>query len=488
MLFNSLQFVVFFPIVIILYFIIPHNKRWILLLIASYYFYMCWKVDYIILIMISTLIDYVCSNKMSKINEKPKRKKWLLISIFSNLGILFGFKYFNFFSQNIQTLFDNYNIFFEMPFFNILLPVGISFYTFQTLSYTIDVYNNKTTAQKHLGVFAVYVSFFPQLVAGPIERSNHLLPQFFKKHDFNYLRVKAGFQKMLWGFFKKIVIADNLAILVDGVYNNVDNYSGLTLIVATIFFTFQIYCDFSGYSDIAIGTAKVMGFELRENFKRPYFSKSIREFWQRWHITLSTWFRDYVYIPLGGNRTVKWKWYYNLIITFLVSGLWHGANWTFVIWGALHGSFLIFAIIFAQPKEKINQFIKNRNIFLNKIFDVSITFILVAFAWIFFRSNNINDAIYVISNLNFNVTELLNLDELSMQFRGLGLFKEDIIKCMFLILMLCLYSTYERSEDVWKKLQKKPRWIRWSIYYILVYGILFVAPHSNVNNFIYFQF
>ena len=339
-----------------------------------------------------------------------------------------------------------------------------------------------------MGVFAVYVSFFPQLVAGPIERSNHLLPQFFKKHDFNYLRVKAGFQKMLWGFFKKIVIADNLAILVDGVYNNVDNYSGLTLIVATIFFTFQIYCDFSGYSDIAIGTAKVMGFELRENFKRPYFSKSIREFWQRWHITLSTWFRDYVYIPLGGNRTVKWKWYYNLIITFLVSGLWHGANWTFVIWGALHGSFLIFAIIFAQPKEKINQFIKNRNIFLNKIFDVSITFILVAFAWIFFRSNNINDAIYVISNLNFNVTELLNLDELSMQFRGLGLFKEDIIKCMFLILMLCLYSTYERSEDVWKKLQKKPRWIRWSIYYILVYGILFVAPHSNVNNFIYFQF
>lgn len=488
MLFNSLQFVVFFPIVIILYFIIPHNKRWILLLIASYYFYMCWKVDYIILIMISTLIDYVCSNKMSKINEKPKRKKWLLISIFSNLGILFGFKYFNFFSQNVQTLFDNYNIFFEMPFFNVLLPVGISFYTFQTLSYTIDVYNNKTTAQKHLGVFAVYVSFFPQLVAGPIERSNHLLPQFFKKHDFNYLRVKAGFQKMLWGFFKKIVIADNLAILVDGVYNNVDNYSGLTLIVATIFFTFQIYCDFSGYSDIAIGTAKVMGFELRENFKRPYFSKSIREFWQRWHITLSTWFRDYVYIPLGGNRTVKWKWYYNLIITFLVSGLWHGANWTFVIWGALHGSFLIFAIIFAQPKEKINQFIKNRNIFLNKIFDVSITFILVAFAWIFFRSNNINDAIYVISNLNFNVTELLNLDELSMQFRGLGLFKEDIIKCMFLILMLCLYSTYERSEDVWKKLQKKPRWIRWSIYYILVYGILFVAPHSNVNNFIYFQF
>ena len=316
MLFNSLQFVVFFPIVIILYFLTPYKKRWILLLIASYYFYMCWKVDYIILIMISTLIDYICSNKMSQINEKIKRKKWLLLSIFSNLGILFGFKYFNFFSENIQSLFNHYNIFYEMPFFNVLLPVGISFYTFQTLSYTIDVYNGKTAAQKHLGVFAVYVSFFPQLVAGPIERSNHLLPQFFRKHDFSYNRVKSGLQKMLWGFFKKIVIADNLAILVDGVYNNVGNYNGLALIVATIFFTFQIYCDFSGYSDIAIGTAKVMGFELRENFKRPYFSKSIREFWQRWHITLSTWFRDYVYIPLGGNRTIKWRWYYNIFIKY----------------------------------------------------------------------------------------------------------------------------------------------------------------------------
>ena len=488
MLFNSLQFVVFFPIVIILYFLTPYKKRWILLLIASYYFYMCWKVDYIILIMISTLIDYICSNKMSQINEKIKRKKWLLLSIFSNLGILFGFKYFNFFSENIQSLFNHYNIFYEMPFFNVLLPVGISFYTFQTLSYTIDVYNGKTAAQKHLGVFAVYVSFFPQLVAGPIERSNHLLPQFFRKHDFSYNRVKSGLQKMLWGFFKKIVIADNLAILVDGVYNNVGNYSGLALIVATIFFTFQIYCDFSGYSDIAIGTAKVMGFELRENFKRPYFSKSIREFWQRWHITLSTWFRDYVYIPLGGNRTIKWRWYYNIFITFLVSGLWHGANWTFVIWGALHGSYLILALILSSPKKKISLFIQNQNKSLDKLMDVVITFVLVAFAWIFFRANNIEDAIYIINNLFLSSTEILNLSELKIQFRGLGLFQEDLIKCLMLIIILFIYSSYERSGDVWGKLQKKPKWIRWSIYYILAYGILFIAPHSNVNNFIYFQF
>ena len=488
MLFNSLQFVVFFPIVIILYFLTPYKKRWILLLIASYYFYMCWKVDYIILIMISTLIDYICSNKMSQINEKIKRKKWLLLSIFSNLGILFGFKYFNFFSENIQSLFNHYNIFYEMPFFNVLLPVGISFYTFQTLSYTIDVYNGKTAAQKHLGVFAVYVSFFPQLVAGPIERSNHLLPQFFRKHDFSYNRVKSGLQKMLWGFFKKIVIADNLAILVDGVYNNVGNYNGLALIVATIFFTFQIYCDFSGYSDIAIGTAKVMGFELRENFKRPYFSKSIREFWQRWHITLSTWFRDYVYIPLGGNRTIKWRWYYNIFITFLVSGLWHGANWTFVIWGALHGSYLISALILSPQKKKISLFIQSQNKSLDKLMDVVITFVLVAFAWIFFRANNIEDAIYIINNLFLSSTEILNLSELKIQFRGLGLFQEDLIKCLMLIIILFIYSSYERSGDVWGKLQKKPKWIRWSIYYILAYGILFIAPHSNVNNFIYFQF
>ena len=485
MLFNSIQFLFFFPVVMILYFIIPFKIRWILLLIASYYFYMCWKVDYIVLIIISTLIDYICSNQMAKLKFKKNRKKWLLISIFSNLGILFGFKYFNFFSENIQTLFNQYNIFYDIPFFNVLLPVGISFYTFQTLSYSIDVYNGKTTAQKHLGVFAVYVSFFPQLVAGPIERSNHLLPQFFKEHKFSYNRVKSGLQKMLWGFFKKIVIADNLAILVDGVYNNLDSYTGITLIVATIFFTFQIYCDFSGYSDIAIGTARVMGFELRENFKRPYFSKSIQEFWQRWHITLSSWFKDYLYIPLGGNRVVKWKWYYNIIITFLLSGLWHGANWTFIIWGALHGLYLIFAITLNYPKKYFSQKISRYSPKLDTTIDVVMTFLLVAFAWIFFRANNLDDAIYVIKNMFANLNEFNNI---GAQFRGIGIYTNDIIKYFLLILFLIGYSTYERTDDVWKQLQLKPSWIRWTIYYIMIYGILFLAPHSTINNFIYFQF
>jgi len=422
---------------------------------------------------------------MAKLKLKKNRKKWLFISIFSNLGILFGFKYFNFFSENIQILFNQYNIFYDIPFFNVLLPVGISFYTFQTLSYSIDVYNGKTAAQKHLGVFAVYVSFFPQLVAGPIERSNHLLPQFFQEHKFSYNRVKSGLQKMLWGFFKKIVIADNLAVLVDGVYNNLDSYTGITLIVATIFFTFQIYCDFSGYSDIAIGTARVMGFELRENFKRPYFSKSIQEFWQRWHITLSSWFKDYLYIPLGGNRVVKWKWYYNIIITFLLSGLWHGANWTFIIWGALHGLYLIFAITLNYPKKYFSKKISSYSPKIDKTIDVIVTFILVTFAWIFFRANNLDDAIYVIKNMFANLNEYNNI---GAQFRGIGIYLNDLIKYFFLILFLIGYSAYERTDDVWNKLQLKPSWIRWSIYYIMVYGILFLAPHSTINNFIYFQF
>ena len=290
---------------------------------------------------------------------------------------------------------------------------------------------------------------------------------------------------MLSKIYKKIVIADNLAILVDGVYNNIDNYSGIALIVATIFFTFQIYCDFSGYSDIAIGAARVMGFELRENFKRPYFSKSIQEFWQRWHITLSSWFKDYLYIPLGGNRVIKWKWYYNIIITFLLSGLWHGANWTFIIWGGLHGSYLILAIIFKTQKNNISEKIKSFSPILNRLLDVSITFILVAFAWIFFRANNLTDALYVLNNI---MPELSEYSNFGTQFRGIGLYLNDIIKCLLLIILLIGFSTYERSGNVWNKLQTKSKLIRWVLYYFLIYGLLFLAPHSTINNFIYFQF
>ena len=282
---------------------------------------MSWKAEYLILIIISTIIDYFAAIQMSKQTVSSKRKLYLLLSLFVNLGLLFGFKYFNFFSDSLCTIFDQFNIFYNVPTFKVLLPVGISFYTFQTLSYTIDVYRKKREPEKHLGIFALYVAFFPQLVAGPIERSTRLLPQLVEKYNFNYDRVTDGLKLMLWGFFKKVVIADRIAVIVNQVYSNPNEAAGIPLLIGTYLFAFQIYCDFSGYSDIAIGAAKVFGIDLMQNFRRPYFAKSIREFWQRWHISLSTWFRDYLYRPLGGNHTSRWRWYYNIMIVFLISGL-----------------------------------------------------------------------------------------------------------------------------------------------------------------------
>jgi len=355
MLFNSIEFIIFFPIVVAAYFALPGKFRWILLLIASYYFYMCWNYNYIILILISTFIDYFAGLGMGKTKVQLKKNLLLILSLTANLGLLFFFKYLNFFSVNLNAFFDQINIFYNVPQYDYLLPVGISFYTFQTLSYTIDVYSGKKEPEKHFGIFALYVSFFPQLVAGPIERSTRLLPQFYKHYKIDYVRIRDGVLLMVWGFFKKVVIADRLSEYVNTVYNNADNYGGFHDIIATFFFGTQIYCDFSGYSDIAIGSAMVLGYDLMLNFRRPYLSRSIKEFWSRWHISLSTWFRDYLYIPLGGNRVVKWRWYYNLFITFLISGLWHGANWTFVVWGALHGFYLLAAIVTNNWRNKMSD-------------------------------------------------------------------------------------------------------------------------------------
>ncbi len=360
---------------------------------------MCWKPEYVILIIISTIIDYYSGIMMEQEEKVENRKKFLYLSLFSNLGLLFTFKYFNFFSNSVLTVLNSFNLFYDSPTFKLLLPVGISFYTFQTLSYSIDVYKGKQKAEHHLGYFALYVSFFPQLVAGPIERSTRLLPQFYKKHEFNSKRVSDGIKLILWGFFKKVVIADRLAILVNHIYNDVQSYHGVTLLLATYFFAFQIYCDFSGYSDIAIGSAQILGYDLMKNFDRPYYAKSISEFWKRWHISLSTWFRDYLYIPLGGNRVNKARWYFNLFVTFLVSGLWHGANWTFVIWGAIHGIYLIIAIWTKSIVDRFYLFIKLSNNWIRKIIDIFVTFHLVLFAWIFFRANSFSDAIYVIKNI-----------------------------------------------------------------------------------------
>lgn len=480
MLFNSLLFAVFFPTVVILYFLIPYRFRWFLLLMASYYFYMCWRAEYIILIILSTAIDYFAALAIEKTDSKTKRKCFLSLSLFTNLGLLFLFKYYNFFSGSLSLLFNHINIFYQTPSFKLLLPVGISFYTFQTLSYTIDVYLGKQKAERHLGIFALYVSFFPQLVAGPIERSTNLLPQFYKKNDFSYERVRSGLIQMAWGFFKKIVIADRLALYVNEIYNHPTVYSGAPVILATYFFAFQIFCDFSAYSDIAIGSARVMGYDLMRNFDRPYFSKSISEFWKRWHISLSTWFRDYLYIPLGGNRTSKWKWYRNLFLTFFVSGIWHGANWTFVLWGALHGFYLIFAIWTQEIRAKISSFTGlSRYSTLHNIYKTVVTFHLVLFSWVFFRANNITDAFILLKNM------------LAINWHKLGinveLGKEELILTLLFIAIMEIIHLIQNRIRVSEWVFNRHTGLRWAFYCGLSIIIL-VFGEFGQKEFIYFQF
>ncbi|SIT75386.1 D-alanyl-lipoteichoic acid acyltransferase DltB, MBOAT superfamily [Pontibacter indicus] len=400
MLFNSFLFLLFFPSICVLYFLLPYRYRWILLLVGSYYFYMNWIPVYALLLFLSTLITYVCALLISNSEDQSKKKAYLIFSLVSNFSILFFFKYFNFINTSVFELLTQFNLRWEVPNLKILLPVGISFYTFQAVGYSIDVYRGELKPEKHLGIYALFVSYFPQLVAGPIERATNLLPQFRQKFDFDYTRVVQGLKLMLWGFFMKLVVADRLAIYVDAVYNNADKHDGLSLIIATLFFTVQIYGDFAGYSYISIGSARIMGFNLMMNFNQPYFSKSIAEFWSRWHISLSTWFRDYVYISLGGNRVSFHRWQLNLLITFLVSGIWHGANWTFVIWGTLHGLFLIFSNITKKYifRQDYWQRLSN-NSSLYQGFQIITTIILVAFTWILFRANNVSDAFLIISKI-----------------------------------------------------------------------------------------
>ncbi len=337
MFFNSVIYIVFLPLVVILYYLLPHKYRWILLLAASYYFYMCWEPGYIILIVFSTLVDYFCGIKMEKYLDKKKRSPYLFFSLLTNLGLLFTFKYFNFFSESIGPVLTHYNVISEIPRLKFLLPVGISFYTFQTLSYTIEVYRGKQAAERHLGIFSTYVAYFPQLVAGPIERFDRLGKQLKHKHYFHYHNLANGFRLILYGLFIKMVIADNIFPYVDAIYEDPGKYNSLSIILGTIFYSFQIYSDFYGYSLIAIGSALLMGIKIINNFQAPYLAKNITEFWHRWHISLSTWFKDYLFIPLGGSRVKKYRWIINILFVFTISGLWHGAAWTFIIWGALHG-------------------------------------------------------------------------------------------------------------------------------------------------------
>ena len=396
MLFNSFDFLIFFPIVCLVYYLLKGNRtRNIFLLIASYYFYMNWQPIYALLIFLSTCFTYLCGILVENHSDSPTQKKTILATnIILNFAILFIFKYFNLINASFFSFLDLCGLRWNVPNLDILLPVGISFYSFQAVGYSIDVYRGTVKAERNFFTYALFVSFFPQLVAGPIERAKNLLPQFHEKHTLKYDNVAEGFKLMLWGFFMKLCVADRLSEYVDAVYNNVGQHNGTSMIIATIFFAFQIYCDFGGYSNIAIGAARIMGFRLMNNFNRPYLSLSVKEFWKRWHISLSSWFKDYVYIPLGGNRVKYGRHLLNLIITFVLSGLWHGANWTFLLWGTLHGTYLIIGNLFRKyvyfPKQEST---------VSKILYTTLCFSTVTFAWIFFRANNTEDAFTIINKI-----------------------------------------------------------------------------------------
>jgi len=481
MLFNSIQYLFFFPLVAVLYFAIHPKHRWILLLSASYYFYMCWKMEYIFLILFTTLIDYAVARRMFGTGSQSRKRLFLSISLVTNLGLLFAFKYFNFFSDATRAVFAHANILYAIPQFKVLLPVGLSFYTFQSLSYTIDVYRGKQEPERHVGLFALYVAYFPQLVAGPISRARELLPQFYKRADFDYERVTSGLKLMAWGMFKKVVIADRVAKLVDTVYSDPTAYHGYPLIVATVFFAVQIYCDFSGYCDIAIGSAEILGFHLPQNFRRPYFATSMTDFWKRWHMSLCSWFRDYLYISLGGNRVGMVRNYANIFVTFLLSGLWHGANWTFLAWGALHGAAVITEKIVTKvttgkPIERLFSLGVYPGV---RIVRVLGTFALVNVGWILFRAKSFSDAAYIFTHV---------FDTSQAACYSLGLKKYDFnIALLAIVVLFVVEMIQARVVTMRGFVARAPVCVRWPLYVGIVL-ITFILAVADKREFIYFQF
>ncbi|MEY8304276.1 MBOAT family O-acyltransferase [Anaerosalibacter bizertensis] len=449
---------------------------------------MAWNPAYILLILLCTGVNYIGALRIAKTEKTTVKKFWLILSLTISLGVLFIYKYLSFINESLRSLFTYLNLNYNVKHFDILLPMGISFYTFQTLSYTIDVYRNDIKPEKNFFMLSLYVTFFPQLVAGPIERSDKLLPQFRQEVIFDVNEVLDGFKIILFGFFKKVVVADRLAIAVNAVYNSPRNFSSIFYIIATILFSFQIYCDFSGYSEIALGVAKVLGIDLMRNFDKPYLSKNIKEFWRRWHISLSSWFRDYLYIPLGGNRMSKTRYYLNIMITFLVSGLWHGANWTFVIWGGLHGLYQIIGDLTKNFRDKIKSVLKLEGSFILKFVQVIITFLLVSFAWIFFRANSLSDAIYIIKNLFSQLDNWRNLNFLYVVANSMELSFFEFIIGIGSILLLIIGEFLSKKENLYMKLKNSNTIMEGSFYILLLLIILTMGVYFDESQFIYFQF
>lgn len=480
MLFNSIEFAIFLPIVFFLYwFVTARNLKLqnLLIVISSFIFYGWWDWRFLSLLVFSASIDYFVGLSLAHQQEEKKRKLLLLISITVNLGLLCFFKYYNFFTESFAQAFSFFGQNISINSLKVVLPVGISFYTFQALSYSIDIYRKNLEPTRDMVAYFAFISFFPQLVAGPIERATHLLPQFYKERKFDYTKAVDGLRQILWGLFKKMVIADNCATLANQFFENHTQYTGSTLLLGAIFFAFQIYCDFSGYSDIAIGTSRLFGFSLMRNFAFPYFSRDIAEFWRRWHISLSTWFRDYVYIPIGGSQGGTWLKVRNTFIIFIVSGFWHGANWTFIAWGFIHALYFIPLLLSKQNRVNTNTIAEGKLIpSLKEFFQMLSTFSLTTLAWIFFRSASIVDAWdYLKRIFSFSLFTIPQLE------------KKQIVIIPF-ILLLAAVEWIQRDKQHALQLDNTnlPRMIKWATYYCILFIIVFFA--GNQQEFIYFQF
>lgn len=478
MLFNSIHFAIFLPIVLIGYWLLDKKElrfQNILLLVASYYFYACWDARFLFLLIFSTLLDYYTGLKISNSDNRTAKKAWLWLSISINLGFLGVFKYYNFFATSFTDAIEHLGFHIDVWTLKVILPVGISFYTFHGLSYIIDIYQGKIKAEKNFIDYGLFVSFFPLLVAGPIERATHLLPQLKRKRTFEYQRAVDGLKQILWGLFKKIVIADQCAAFVNPIFDNPADYNGSMLVLGAVFFAFQIYGDFSGYSDIALGTARLFGVELLQNFSFPYFSRSVAEFWRRWHISLSSWFKDYLYIPLGGSKGTTSIRVRNTFIIFLVSGFWHGANWTFIIWGLLHALYIMPSILFKTHRNHL-AIVAQGTLFpsLSELFSIVLTFSLTVFAWIFFRAENLSHAIEYIS-IMFS-SSLFSLPDIFPKFLSL-----------FVALMLSIEWLGREQKYALAHLELRyPKVPRWLVYYVMIFWICYYAGSNQ--QFIYFQF
>lgn len=484
MIFNSLQYALFLPLVVILYYILPQRFRWVFLLAASYFFYMSFDARYALLLLVSTVITYFTALLLRRTQNRGQKLLCLVTCLAVNLGILFVFKYFNFFNEMLADAVRLFGLRYQPSKLSLVLPVGISFYTFQTLGYLIDVYKGKSEPERHFGKYALFVSFFPQIAAGPIGRFDSLRPQLDSPHPFDPEGIRRGLLMIAQGLVKKLIIADRLAVLVNAVYDAPADHTGIQFAIATVFFSIQIYCDFSGYTDIAAGSAKLLGINLMENFRRPYLGTSVAGFWKRWHISLTSWFRDYLYIPLGGNRKRHLP---NILIVFLASGLWHGASLTFVIWGFLNGIYQVMGIMTRKYTDKVKSLLKisDSSIFFI-YFKRLTTFILIAFSWIFFRADSFGDLKLILTRLfTWNASFFAGFNT-----EGLGIEKPELIVSLAAVVMLAVYETMQEKLSVGAVLRRSPAAARWAVYMAVIALIILFGVYGDANStqFIYFKF